>query len=103
MILLDWTRMGKTYCIAGVVLDDPDDLAVRIVRPLPVRHREADVRKWGWSKYQFDGHKRWEIFELAGAQEARTHPPHTEDIWVRELRHLRDSTPADRRRILAAT
>ena len=50
LILLDWTRMGKTYCLAGVVLDDLD---VRIVRPLPARNRSDDVRKWGCPELKF--------------------------------------------------
>jgi hypothetical protein len=101
MILLDWTRMGKTYCLAGVVIDDLD---VRIVRPLPVRSRDGPVRKVGWSPFLLDGHGRWEVFELIGPQPADAEPPHLEDIWVRELhpRH-RSATAAQRRAILAAT
>jgi hypothetical protein len=101
LILLDWTRMGKTYCLAGIVLDDLD---VRIVRPLPVRNRDGDVRKWGWSPYLLDGHSRWEMFELIHPEPAELDPPHLEDVWVRELRPLRRSaTPGQRRAILAAT
>lgn len=101
MILLDWTRMGKTYCLAGVVIDDLD---VRIVRPLLFKHRDTPVRKVGWSPYQLDGHARWELFEPVGAQAAPPEPPHLEDVWVRSLRPLgRSATPAQRRAILAAT
>ncbi|HXG11727.1 MAG TPA: 3-oxoacyl-[acyl-carrier-protein] synthase III C-terminal domain-containing protein [Gemmataceae bacterium] len=32
MILLDWTRMGKSYCLAGVVAERG---RYRVVRPLP--------------------------------------------------------------------
>jgi hypothetical protein len=101
LILLDWTRMGKTYCLAGVVLDDLD---VRIVRPLPARNRTDDVRKWGWSPYLLDGHGRWALFELIHPEPAAAEAPHTEDVWVRELRPLRRSaSPEQRRAILAAT
>jgi hypothetical protein len=101
LILLDWTRMGKTYCLAGVVLDDLD---VRIVRPLPARNRSDDVRKWGWSPYLLDGHSRWELFELVHPEPASAAAPHLEDVWVRELRPLRRSAPPEQRRaILAAT
>src|SRR5262245_1788483 len=101
LILLDWTRMGKTYCLAGVVLDDLD---VRVVRPLLARNRAAPVRNTGWSPYLLDGHARWEIFELVGPQPAEPEPPHLEDIWVRSLRPLRRSAaPEQRRAILAAT
>lgn len=101
LILLDWTRMGKTYCLAGVVLDDLD---VRIVRPLPARNRTDDIRKWGWSPYLLDGHKRWELFELIHPEPAAAVAPHLEDVWVRELRPLhRSAAPEQRRAILAAT
>ena len=63
MILLDWTRMGRSYCLAGAVLEKGD---WRIVRPLPMKHRAAPVRNIGWSPFLFDGHARWEIFELIG-------------------------------------
>jgi hypothetical protein len=101
MILLDWTRMGKTYCVAGVVVDDLD---VRVVRPLRVEFRDAPVRNVGWSPYLLDGHVRWESFELVGAVPARPEPPHLEDVWVRALRpHRRLAAPEQRRAILAAT
>lgn len=93
--------MGKTYCLAGVVLDDLD---VRVVRPLLVRSREAPVRNTGWSPYLLDGHARWELFELVGPQLADPEPPHLEDLWVRSLRPLRRSAPPGQRRaVLAAT
>jgi hypothetical protein len=101
LILLDWTRMGKSYCLAGVVLDDLD---VRVVRPLPARNRTEDVRKWGWSPYLLDGHARWELFELVHPEPAETEAPHLEDVWVKDLRPLRRSAPPEQRRaILAAT
>ena len=46
MILLDWTRMGKTYCLAEVV-GQPGNF--RVVRPLMTRMRETALRKVGWS------------------------------------------------------
>jgi hypothetical protein len=101
MILLDWTRMGKTYCLAGVVVQDN---AYRVVRPLQGRYRDAPVRNVGWSPYQMDGHCRWEVFELMGAEPALNMPPHLEDIWVRELRSRKTLAPlVHRQRILQAT
>src|SRR5262245_57022886 len=61
MILLDWTRMGKWYCLAGVVEQGG---TFRVVRPLLAKFRAAPVRNVGWSAYLLDGHARWEIFEL---------------------------------------
>lgn len=101
MILLDWTRMGHTYCLAGAVRDKG---GYRIVRPLLVRHRDAPARNVGWSPYLLDGHRRWEVFELLGPEEPDAQPPHLEDLWVRTLRPLRRSaTPAQRYDVLAAT
>ncbi len=101
LILLDWTRMGKSYCLAGVV--DPAG-ACRIVRPLLARYRSAPVRNAGWSVYQMDGHVRWEVFELVGPEPAAAEPPHLEDLWVRSLRPRRALAPIEQRRaILAAT
>src|SRR5437016_2513042 len=101
MILLDWTRMGKTYCLDGVTVQDGRQ---RVVRPLLSRHREEGVRVGGWSAYLLDGHGRWEEFELVGAQPAAPDPPHLEDVWVRALRPRRRTAPAEQRRaVLAAT
>jgi hypothetical protein len=101
MILLDWTRMGKNYCLAGVVVQDG---RYRVVRPLLARHRQASVRVAGWSAFLLDGHRRWDVFELIGPQPAQPEPPHLEDIWVRSLRpHRRSATPEERRAVLAAT
>ena len=55
MILLDWTRMASSYCLAGAVLQDKQ---WRIVRPLPTKFRGAMVRNVGWSAYLMDGHAR---------------------------------------------
>jgi hypothetical protein len=101
MILLDWTRMGKSYCLAGVV---PQNGQLRVVRPLLARQREAPVRNVGWSAYLMDGHARWEVLELVGVQPAEPQPPHLEDVWVQGLRSRRTSaSPAQRRAILQAT
>jgi hypothetical protein len=101
MILLDWTRMGRTYCLAGAVLLDK---RWHIVRPLLTRFREMPVRNIGWSAYLLDGHTRWEILELIGAQPAAPEPPHLEDVWVRALRSRSClASPEQRRSILAAT
>ena len=63
LILLDWTRMGRTYCLAGVVAEGR---TYRMIRPLLAKHRAAAVRNVGWSPYLLDGHCRWEVFEVVG-------------------------------------
>lgn len=101
MVLLDWTRMGRQYCLAGAVVGSEP---VRIVRPLLAKHRDAPVRNHGWSAYLMDGHVRWEAFELVGAEPADPRPPHVEDLWVRALRPRgRSASLEQRRAILAAT
>ena len=101
MVLLDWTRMGKLYCLAGVVRQNGE---LRVVRPLPATQRTAPVRNIGWSPYLMDGHSRWDIFELLDPKPAEPSPPHLEDLWVRGLqtRHV-SLDPALRRAILQAT
>jgi hypothetical protein len=101
MILVDWTRMGRTYCLAGAVFQDKQ---WRIVRPLLTKFREGPVRNVGWSASLMDGHARWEILELIGPQPAVPEPPHLEDLWVRALRSRNASASREQRRaILAAT
>jgi hypothetical protein len=101
LILLDWTRMGTLYCLAGVV---EQDSSYRAVRPLLVRHHDAPVRNAGWSPYLIDGFARWDIFQLIGPLDVPVEPPHVEDVWVRSLRpRLRSASPAQRRVILEAT
>jgi hypothetical protein len=101
MTLLDWTRMGRTYCLAGAVCENNQ---WRIVRPLLTKFRQAPVRNVGWSAYLMDGHARWEILELIGAQPAVPEPPQVEDVWVRAMRPHRFSASREQRRaILAAT
>jgi hypothetical protein len=73
MILLDWTRMGKSYCLAGVIRQNG---AFRVVRPLLTQHRDAPVRNVGWSPFLMDGHSRWEVFELIHPTPADSQPPH---------------------------
>ena len=46
MILLDWTRMGRTYCVTGAVHVNGQ---MRILRPLPRAQRNAPVRNTGWT------------------------------------------------------
>jgi hypothetical protein len=86
MVLLDWTRMGKTYCLAGAVQHNGH---LRVVRPLPITRREGAVRSIGWSPFLMDGHSRWEIFELIHPEPAYPCPPHLEDLWVRGMRSRR--------------
>lgn len=101
MILLDWTRMGRSYCLAGALVEAG---GIRIVRPLLAKHHDAPVRNVGWSAYLLDGHSRWEIFELLGPHAAAPEPPHLEDVWVRALRPRgRCASPGQRRDILKAT
>src|SRR5262249_33359014 len=101
MILLDWTRMGSTYCLAGVVVQDN---RLRVVRPLQAHKRDAPVRNVGWSAFVMDGRSRWEVLERIAPQPAEPQPPHLEDVWVRELRPRRRlASPAHRRAILEAT
>jgi hypothetical protein len=101
MILFDWTRMGRSYCVAGAVWQDK---GWRVVRPMLSRFREAPVRNVGWSAYLMDGHARWEIMELIDVKPAAPEPPHLEDVWVRAMKSRRSSASREQRRfILAAT
>src|SRR5262245_53896056 len=101
MVLLDWTRMGKQYCLAGAVREDG---RFRIVRPLVGRYQQGPVRNVGWSPFLLDGHTRWEVFELHSPTPADPQPPHLEDLWVRAMRsRRRTASTAERRAILDAT
>src|SRR5437016_1106340 len=101
MVLLDWTRMGRTYCLAGAIMQDEQ---WRIVRPLLSSFRNAPVRNVGWSPYLMDGHARWEIMELIAPHRACPEPPHLEDVWVRALKPRGSSASLEQRRaILEAT
>jgi hypothetical protein len=101
MVLLDWTRMGRAYCLAGAV---PQEGEYRIVRPLLTRGRDRTDPRAGWSAYLLDGHTRWEVFQLVGPLAAPAEPPHVEDLWVRSLEPRRQvAPPALRRQILTAT
>ncbi len=101
MVLLDWTRMGKAFCLAGAMLQDE---AYRIVRPLLTKNRHAPVRNVGWPAYLFEGRVRWEIFGLIGPEPADPQSPHSEDIWVQALRPRNQFASAEHRRaILQAT
>jgi hypothetical protein len=100
-ILLDWTRMGRVYCLAGAVFQAGQ---YRIVRPLPSRHKHGDVPNQGWSPFLIDGHSRWEVFELIQPAPARSLAPHHEDVWVASLAPCRRlATPDERRAVLKAT
>ena len=91
-ILLDWTRMGRTYCLAGAVYQAGQ---YRIVRPLPSRARDNVVPNQGWSPFLFDGHSRWEVFELIHPEPARAVAPHLEDVWVTSLKPRRRLATGD--------
>lgn len=101
MVLLDWTRMGKQYCLAGVVQHNGQ---FRVVRPLPDAQRTAAVRNVGWSPFLMDGHSRWELFELIDPKPAEPSAPHLEDLWVRGMKSRRIlADGVVRRAILQAT
>jgi hypothetical protein len=101
MVLLDWTRMGKAYCLAGVILKDD---TYYVVRPLPGWRQDAPVPNVGWVPEDVNGYSRWQLFELVGGRPADSVPPHLEDTWVSALRPLgRVASPAERRGILQAT
>ena len=129
MILVDWTRMGKTFCVAGVVAEVP---GWRTVRPLPVPLRtpsrpraglrgviEALIsgpkntaapsdpplpRNVGWFSNRLARVHRWDIVELMYPHSAEIEPPHTEDLWVCGLRPTgRSATLEERAAILRAT
>jgi hypothetical protein len=97
LILLDWTRMGRAYCLAGVVVEGN---FVRTVRPLLLALRDAPVRNVGWPREFMDGHQRWEVFELVGPQPADPEPPHLEDTWVRTMLPRGYSVPPEQRRAI---
>jgi hypothetical protein len=100
MILCDWTRMGHAYCLTGAV-NSGDGWT--IVRPLLHRRGGDMVRNVGWSPFLFDGHARWEVFDLVGVTSPPREPPHVEDVWIREMRSLkRMAAPVQRREILQA-
>src|SRR5437867_2240132 len=80
MILVDWTRMGKGFCLAGQVVQQNQP---RIVRPLLAKNRGTGERKLGWPAFALAPHTRWEIFELVAPLSADPVPPHVEDLWVR--------------------
>lgn len=100
MILCDWTRMGRAYCLTGAVNAGG---GWTMVRPILHKRGPAPVRNVGWSAYLLDGHCRWEVFDLVGLTSPPREPPHVEDVWVRGIRPLkRMATPAQRRAILEA-
>src|SRR5947208_252354 len=77
---------------------------LRRVPTLPAYQRHAPVRNVGWPASFMDGHSRWEVFEVAGAEPAAAQAPHLEDTWVGTLRsRSRLASPAQRRTVLKAT
>src|SRR5262245_43364142 len=97
LVVLDWTRMGKVYCLAGVIEQAG---GFRVVRALPLRRGGAAERSAGWSPFLFDGHTRWQAFEMVGPEPAPPEPPHLEDVWVRDLRPTQRLLDCDRRRAI---
>jgi hypothetical protein len=101
MVLLDWTRMGSVFCLAGIVQERG---ILRVVRPMPSYGRDAPVRNVGSSVKFMEGHCRWEVFELIGPVAASPQPPHLEDLWVQTIRSRQEMAPPElRRRILQET
>lgn len=125
MILVDWTRMGKTFCIAGLVSEGQ---GWRTVRPMPVGVRVVSPRPgmWGivdavlagppkpartepppnvgWFPDQLGNLRRWDTVELVGPKPVELEPPHTEDVLVHALRPTGRSVPVESRaRILSGT
>ncbi len=128
MILVDWTRMGKTYCVAGFVAEGD---GWRTVRPMPLAATApiARPRLWGvvdallggsrsrqldrpdrpppnvgWFFSQLDTLRRWDIVELVEPKPADVERPHTEDVWVRSMRPTgRTVASEDRPAILRQT
>jgi hypothetical protein len=101
MILLDWTRMGHAFCLAGVIYQDSQ---YRVVRPLPASAHGSAIPNAGWPASELAGWRRWEVLELIDPEPAAAQPPHLEDVWVRKLhRRWRLASPEDRRSILQAT
>jgi hypothetical protein len=101
MILLDWTRMGRYFCLAGATVHSQ---SVRIVRPLPERFYDGQSGHIGWPPHSLQGHERWEIVELLGATPAVIKQPHVEDVWVQGLRWSGESAvKSDRVRVLTQT
>jgi hypothetical protein len=101
MILVDWTRMGTRFCLAGVVVANG---RIHVIRPLLKQGRTPGDRKSGWPAHALKEHRRWDVFELVGEEAATAEPPHLEDCWTRTLRPLGKSAAAElRRTILTAT
>jgi hypothetical protein len=101
LILLDWTRMGRLYCLAGAVVQGGQ---YRIVRPLPARGRDNPVPNQGWSPFLLDGHSRWEVFRMDHPERALAAAPHLEDVWVQALEpRRRSANRAERCGVLQAT
>jgi hypothetical protein len=113
-VLIDWTRMGKTFCVAGLVAEGG---AWRTVRPMPVALRPTPhigvgtqktesgslpsvPRNVGWLPRQLELFARWDILELLDPQPAEVERPHTEDMWVRLLRPTGRSIATERRAAL---
>jgi hypothetical protein len=102
IVLLDWTRMGQSYCLGAAALERG---TWRVVRPLMLRRKDQGPRNGaGWSAFLMDRHTRWEVFGVVGPVPAGPEPPHLEDLWVRALEPRRRPAPPEQRRaILAAT
>jgi hypothetical protein len=101
IILLDWTRMGHSYCLAGAVIEAGQ---IRIVRPIPTDSGNNPRGNNGWSPYLMDGHSRWEVFEMVRPVPVLPLAPHLEDVHVQALKPCgRLATMEQRRAILQAT
>lgn len=102
LILIDWTRMGKGYCLAGAIHQAGE---YHVVRPLLARPQPPGARpNLAWSPFVMDGHARWQVFEMAQPRPAAGLAPHREDVWVNALTARRVTAGREQRRaILQAT
>jgi hypothetical protein len=101
MILLDWTRMGHAYCLAGIIHQQGQ---YRVVRPRLASERQAPIANIGWTGAMLHGFCRWGICEMIDPEQGSSEPPHLEDIWVKQLQQPRClASPEERRVILQAT
>jgi hypothetical protein len=101
MTLLDWTRMGHAWCLAGIIRQQGQ---YRVVRPRLASERGAPIANIGWTGGLLHGFCRWGLCEMIDPEPGNSEPPHLEDIWVRQLQPpVRMAAPEERRAILQAT
>ena len=97
MILCDWTRMGRTYCLAGAVFSAGLDLRSAGAAHAPGSGPQRRLVAVPAGRSLPLGNVR-----AVGATTPPPEPPHVEDRWVRSLRRWALATPAERRAVLLA-